>query len=45
MSNVRIEESWKRVLAAEFEQPYFQAVTTFVRNEIQAGKTLYHPDH
>ena len=43
MSNVRIEESWKRVLAAEFEQPYFQAVTTFVRNEMQAGKTLYPP--
>ena len=43
MSNVRIEESWKRVLATEFEQPYFQAVTTFVRNEMQAGKTLYPP--
>ena len=43
MSNVRIEESWKRVLANEFEQPYFQAVTTFVRNEMQAGKTLYPP--
>ena len=43
MSNVRIEESWKRVLAAEFEQPYFQVVTTFVRNEIRDGKTLYPP--
>lgn len=43
MSNVKIEESWKNALAAEFEQPYFQAVTTFVRKEMQAGKTLYPP--
>ena len=43
MSNVKIEESWKRVLASEFEQPYFQAVTTFVRNEMAEGKTLYPP--
>ena len=43
MSNVKIEESWKKALAAEFEQPYFQAVTTFVRKEIQAGKTIYPP--
>ena len=43
MSNVRIEESWKRVLASEFEQPYFQAVTTFVRKEMAEGKTLYPP--
>jgi uracil-DNA glycosylase len=41
MSNVKIEESWKRTLAAEFEQPYFQALTTFVRNEMAAGKTLF----
>lgn len=43
MSNVKIEESWKRVLASEFEQPYFQAVTTFVRKELAEGKTLYPP--
>ena len=43
MSNVRIEESWKRVLASEFEQPYFQAVTAFVRKEMAEGKTLYPP--
>ncbi len=43
MSNVRIEESWKRTLATEFEQPYFQALTTFVRKEIQEGKTIYPP--
>lgn len=43
MSNVKIEESWKRVLASEFEQPYFQVVTTFVRKEMAEGKTLYPP--
>jgi uracil-DNA glycosylase len=43
MSNVKIEESWKHVLANEFEQPYFQAITTFVRKEIQEGKTIYPP--
>jgi uracil-DNA glycosylase len=43
MSNVRIEESWKRALAPEFEQPYFQAITTFVRKELAEGKTLYPP--
>jgi uracil-DNA glycosylase len=43
MSNVRIEESWKRALAQEFEQPYFQAITTFVKKEMAEGKTLYPP--
>jgi uracil-DNA glycosylase len=43
MSNVRIEESWKRVLAQEFEQPYFQVLTTFVKKEMAEGKTLYPP--
>jgi uracil-DNA glycosylase len=43
MSNVKIEESWKRTLSAEFEQPYFQVITTFVRQEMAAGKTLYPP--
>ncbi|MDZ7877261.1 MAG: uracil-DNA glycosylase [Saprospiraceae bacterium] len=43
MSNVKIEESWKRALAPEFEQPYFQALTAFVRKEMAEGKTLYPP--
>jgi uracil-DNA glycosylase len=43
MSNVKIEESWKRALAHEFEQPYFQALTTFVRKEMQEGKTIFPP--
>ena len=43
MSNVRIEESWKRALASEFEQPYFQTLATYLKTEIAAGKTIYPP--
>lgn len=31
--NVKIEESWRQVLEAEFEKPYFQQLTQFVREE------------
>ena len=34
---VKIEESWCRVLAAEFEMPYFEALAQFVRQEYAAG--------
>ena len=34
---VKIEESWGRQLAAEFEQPYFQELAAFVRQEYAAG--------
>lgn len=43
MSNVRIEESWKQALEAEFEQPYFQGLISFVKAEKSAGKTIYPP--
>lgn len=39
---VKIEESWKRVLAAEFEKPYFAQLTTFVKNAYRSG-TCYPP--
>ncbi len=41
--SVKIEDSWKAALAAEFEQPYFQAITAFLKKEIAAGKTIYPP--
>jgi uracil-DNA glycosylase len=44
--NVRIEQSWKEVLAAEFEKPYFIALTDFVRDEYKkyaAGGTPVYP--
>lgn len=34
---VKIEESWGRVLAAEFGEPYFEALAEFVRQEYAAG--------
>jgi len=43
MSNVKIEESWKEVLADEFEQPYFQSIASFLRQEKANGKTIYPP--
>jgi uracil-DNA glycosylase len=41
--SVKIEESWKSALENEFEQPYFQAITVFLRKELAAGKTIYPP--
>ena len=38
--NVRIEESWKRQLASEFEKDYFVRLTEFVRQEYAQG-TVY----
>lgn len=41
--SVKIEDSWKNALSKEFGQPYFQAITTFLRSEIGAGKTVFPP--
>lgn len=35
--NVRIEESWRKHLASEFEKPYFKELTNFVRNCYKSG--------
>lgn len=43
MSNIRIEESWKAVLASEFQQPYFTTLATFLKKEKAAGKSIYPP--
>ncbi|HAQ19398.1 MAG TPA: uracil-DNA glycosylase [Prolixibacteraceae bacterium] len=40
--DVRIEESWKMQLQAEFEKPYFKQLTEFVRSEY-ASQTIYPP--
>ena len=34
---VRIEESWKKALEAEWEKPYFAALASFVRNRYASG--------
>ncbi|MDR2358584.1 MAG: uracil-DNA glycosylase [Prevotellaceae bacterium] len=41
--DVKIEESWKIVLQAEFEKPYFAIISACVRNDMLAGKTIYPP--
>lgn len=42
MSNqVQLAESWKPVLAHEFNQPYFTQLTEFIKHEKAAGKTIY----
>ncbi len=40
--DVKIEESWKKVLGAEFEKNYFLDLTRFVRSEYQ-HYTIYPP--
>ena len=42
-ANVQIEQSWKELLADEFQKPYFGEITGFIRDEIRAGKTIYPP--
>ena len=39
--DVKIEQSWKDVLGAEFEKDYFKKLTDFVRGEYLSGKTIY----
>lgn len=39
---VRIEESWRRVLQPEFDKPYFELLTDYVRHEYQTC-TCYPP--
>ena len=39
--NVRIEESWKHALQEEFDKPYFEQLTSFVRSEY--GRTVIYP--
>lgn len=43
MSEIKIEASWKAVLEEEFQEPYFQSIAAFLRNEKAAGKTIYPP--
>ena len=38
--DVKIASNWKSLLSEEFEKPYFQQLTTFVRDEYK-GQTVY----
>ncbi|MEM8585543.1 MAG: uracil-DNA glycosylase [Bacteroidota bacterium] len=43
MPDVKIHPSWKSALQEEFKQPYFQALTQFIKSEKAAGKPVYPP--
>ncbi len=43
MPTVKIEESWKQALQAQFDQPYFEELTSFLKKEKTAGKTIFPP--
>ena len=39
--DVKIEQSWKDALSAEFDKDYFIKLTDFVRGEYLAGHAVY----
>lgn len=39
---VKINESWKKHLGSEFDEPYFESLATFVKNEYK-NETVYPP--
>lgn len=41
--SVRIENSWKEVLATEFEKDYFKLLTAFVKEEYSGTTPIYPP--
>lgn len=43
MANVTIEESWKTVLQELFEQPFFDNLVAFIKEEKAEGKIIYPP--
>ncbi|MEO5783522.1 MAG: uracil-DNA glycosylase [Ginsengibacter sp.] len=41
--DVKIEDSWKKVLKDEFTKDYFLQIVTFIKTEKAAGKIIYPP--
>lgn len=41
--DVKIHDSWKQVLKADFTKDYFLQIVNFLRTEKMAGKTIYPP--
>jgi len=39
--DVKIEHSWKKILQDEFDKPYFEQVTDFLKTEKSQGKIIY----
>jgi uracil-DNA glycosylase len=40
-AKIQIEESWKKELQNEFQKPYFEELTRFIKEEIKNGKVIY----
>jgi len=43
MVDVKIEPSWKALLAEEFSKPYFLQLVAFLKHEKRLGKVIYPP--
>ena len=44
--SIQIESSWKKLLAKEFEKPYFWEIKAFLKTEVEAGKAIFpHPSN
>ena len=41
VAKIRLEASWKQRLLLEFSQPYMQQLKAFLKNEKQAGRSIY----
>jgi uracil-DNA glycosylase len=41
--DVKIEDSWKKILKDEFAKPYFQQIALHLKTEKSQGKTIYPP--
>lgn len=39
--DVKIEESWKRALAPEFDKPYFKGIADYLHREKAEGRVIY----
>jgi len=44
-TQVKLEESWKQRLYAEFTKPYMQGLRTFLKTELALGTTIYPKPH
>ena len=42
-NDVKIEDSWKQILAEEFEKDYFAGIKNHIVKDIEAGKVIYPP--
>lgn len=43
LTDVKIDDSWKQALLAEFGKPYFEQLAGFLKQEKTSGKVIYPP--